>query len=110
MGFRQILGLKQQLSNNTEIILIAPKKLLDSDSVPQSIKLESCDIKFANTVHNLAVSRDPTLSFQQQIYFVIYIVSVICHYFSQSLRLSPRNCCVHLFFQLYCPKYLLSKL
>ena len=45
-----------QLSNDkTEMILIATKTVLNSDSVPQSINLEGSDIKFANTVRNLGV-------------------------------------------------------
>lgn len=48
------------------MILIAPKKRLSSDSVHQSIQLEGCDITLANTVRNLGVSLDPTLSFKQQ--------------------------------------------
>ena len=54
-----------QLNNDkTEMILIATKTVLNSDSVPQSINLEGSDIKFANTVLNLGVCLDPTLSFQ----------------------------------------------
>ena len=51
------------------MILIVSKTILNSDSVPQSINLEGCDIKFANTVRNVGVCLDPTLSlsFQQQI-------------------------------------------
>ena len=57
-----------QINNDeTEIILIAAKMILNSDSVPQSINLEGSDIKLANTVRNLDVCRSPTLSFQQQI-------------------------------------------
>ena len=57
-----------QLNNDkTEMILIATKTVLNSDSVPQSINLEGSDIKFANTVRNLGVCLDSTLSFQQQI-------------------------------------------
>ena len=52
-----------QLNNDkTEIIPIATKTVLNSDSVPQSINLEGSDIKLANTVHNLGVCLDPTLS------------------------------------------------
>ena len=54
-------------SDKTEMILIATKTVLNSDSVPQSINLEGSDIKFANTVRNLGACLDPTLSFQQQI-------------------------------------------
>ena len=52
-----------QLNNDkTEMILTASKTILNSDSVPQSINLEGCDIKLANTVCNLGVCVDPTLS------------------------------------------------
>ena len=44
------------------MILIASKTILSSDSVPQSINLEGCDIKLANTVRNLGVCVDPTIS------------------------------------------------
>ena len=50
------------------MILITPKKLLSSDTVPQSIKLDGCYINLANTVRNLGVSLDPALYFQQQIF------------------------------------------
>ena len=51
-----------QLNNDkTEMILIATKTVLNSDSVPQSINLEGSDIKFSNTVCNLGVCLDPTL-------------------------------------------------
>ena len=53
-----------QLNNNkTEMILIASKTILNSDSVPQSINLEGSDIKLANAVRNLGIWLDPTLSF-----------------------------------------------
>ena len=49
-----------QLNNDkTEMILIATKTTL---TVPQSINLEGSDMKFANTVRNLCVCLDPTLS------------------------------------------------
>ena len=52
-----------QLNNDkTEIILIATKTVLNSDSVPQSINLEGSDIKLTNTVRNLGVCLDSTLS------------------------------------------------
>ena len=54
-------------TDKTKVILIATKTVLNSDSVPQSINLEGSDTKFANTVHNLGVCCDSTLSFQQQI-------------------------------------------
>ena len=57
-----------QLNNGkTEMILTGTKTVLNYDSVPQSIHLEGSDIKFANTVRNVGVCLDPTLSFQQQI-------------------------------------------
>ena len=48
-------------SDKTEMVLIATKMVLNSDSVLQSINLEGSDIKFANTVRNLGVCLDPTL-------------------------------------------------
>ena len=50
------------------------------------------DIKFANTVHNLGVCLDPTLSFQQQIssvcricYLELRSISAIRHYLSEDV-------------------------
>ena len=55
-----------QLNNDkTKMILIAIKSVLNSDSVPQSINLEGSDIKLTNTVRNLGVCLDSTLSLQQ---------------------------------------------
>ena len=91
-----------QLNNDkTEMILIATKTVLNSDSVPQSINLDSSDIKFANTVRNMCVCLDPTLSFQQQISSVCRILNFIglVQYTTLCLKMSPKNCCVHLFFQ-----------
>ena len=82
-----------QLNNDkTEMIFIASKTVLSSDSVPQSIHLEGSDINFANTVRNLGVCLDPTLSFQQQISSVCHIcylelcqISAIHHYLSEDV-------------------------
>ena len=48
-------------------VYTATKTFLNCDSIPQSINLEGSDIKLPNTVRNLYVSLDPTLSVQQQI-------------------------------------------
>ena len=94
-----------QLNNDkTEMILIASKTILNSDSVPQSINLEGCDIKLANTVCNLGVCFDPTLSFQQQISAVCRIYAIwnfvgLVQYATICPKMSPKNYCVHLFFQ-----------
>ena len=64
-------------SDKTEMILTASKTVLNSDSVPQSKNLEGCDIKLANTVCNLGVCLDPTLSFQQQISAVCRILFML---------------------------------
>ena len=82
------------------------------------------DIKFANTVHNLGVCLDPTLSFQQQIssvcricYLELRRISAIRHYLSEDV--TPKNLlCVFFLSRLDycnsllagCPKYRLSKL
>ena len=113
-----------QLNNDkTEMILINTKTVLNSDSVPQSINLEGSDIKFSNTIRNLGVCLDPTLSFQQQIssvchicYFKLCQISAIRHYLSEDVTkkllcafvLSRLDYCNSLL--AYCPKYLLSKL
>ena len=74
------------------MILIATKTVLNSDSVPQSINLEGSDIKFSNTVRNLGVCLDPTLSFQQQIssvcricYLELRRISAIRRYLSEDV-------------------------
>ena len=82
-----------QLNNDKkEMILIAAKTVLNSDSVLQSINLEGSDIKFANTVRNLGVCLDPTLSFQQQIssvcricYLELRRISAIRHSLSEDV-------------------------
>ena len=82
-----------QLNNDkTEMILIAIKTVLNSDCVPQSINLEGSHIKFANTVRNLGVCLDPTLSFQQRIssvrrvcYLQLCRISAIRHYLSEDV-------------------------
>ena len=82
---------KLQLNNDkTEVILIATKTVLNS--VPQSINMEDSDINFANTVHNLGVCLDPTLTFQQQIssvcrscYLELHQISAIRHYLSEDV-------------------------
>ena len=113
-----------QLNNDkTEMILIATKTVLNSASVPQSINLEGSDIKFANTVRNLGVCLDPTLSFQQQIssvcricYLELRRISAIRHYLSEDV--TKKLLCAFVLSRLDycnlllagCPKYLLSKL
>ena len=81
------------------------------------------NIKFANTVRNLGVCLDPTLSFQQQIssvcricYLELHRISAIRHYLSEDVTkkllcafvLSRLDYCNPLLSG--CPKYLLSKL
>ena len=90
---------QMQLNNDkTEMIFIASKTVLSSDSVPQSIHLEGSDIKFANTVRNLGVCLDPTLSFQQQIsvcricYLELRRISAIRHYLSEDVTKKTVMC------------------
>ena len=72
-----------QLNNDkTEMILIATKTVLNSASVPQSINLEGSDIKFANTVRNLGVRLDPTLSFPTA--NLLFVVSAILNFVGSS--------------------------
>ena len=78
--------------DKVEMILIAPEKLLSSGSAFQSIKLESCDIKLANTVHDLGVSLAPAVYFQQQIsslcrvcYLELRRIFAIRHYISDDV-------------------------
>ena len=80
------------------MILTATKTVLNS--VPQSINMEDSDINFANTVHNLGVCLDPTLTFQQQIssvcrscYLELHQISAIRHYLSEDVT----NFCVCVF-------------
>ena len=92
-------------------------------TVPQSINLEGSDIKLANTVLNLGVCLDPTLSFQPQIssvcricYLELRRISAIRHYLSEDA--TKRLVCAFILSRLDycnsllagCPKYLLSKL
>ena len=92
-------------------------------TVPQSINLEGSDIKLANTVCNLGVCLDPTLSFQQQIsslchicYLELHQISAIGHYLSEDV--TKKLLCVFVLSRLDycnsllvgCPKYLLTKL
>ena len=102
------------------MILIATKTVLNPDSVPQSINLEGSDIRLANTVRNLGVCLDPTLSFQQQIsvcricYLELRRISAVRHYMSEDVTkillcvfvLSRLDYCNSLLAG--CPKYLLS--
>ena len=105
------------------MILIATRTVLNSDSVPQSINLEGSDIKLANSVCNLGVCLDPTLSFQQQISSLCHIcylelrqISAIGHCLSRDV--TKKLLCVFILSRLDycnsvsvgCPKYLLSKL
>ena len=80
------------------MILAATKTVLNSDSVPQSINMEGSDIKLANTVRNLGVCFDPTISFQQQIYAIWNFVGLV-QYATICPKMSPKNCTVRLFFQ-----------
>ena len=109
-------------SDKKEMILTATKTVLNSDSVPQSINLEGSDIKFANTVRNLGVCLDPSLSFQPQIsvcricYLELRRISAIRHYLSEAV--TKTLLCAFVLSKLdYCnsllagwPKYFLSKL
>ena len=99
------------------------QRRFSTDSVPQSVNLEGSDIKFANTVRNLGVCLDPTLSYQQQISSVCHIcnlelhrISAIRHYLSEDL--TKKLLCVFVLSRLDycnsllagCPNYHLSKL
>ena len=105
------------------MILIATKTILNSDSVPQSINLEGSDIKLANTLRNISVCPDTSLSFQRQIPSVCRIcclefrqTSAVRHHLFP--KVSPKQCSMRLFCELNycdsflagCRKYLLSKL
>ena len=63
-----------------------------TSTVTSGTNLEGSDIKFANTVRNLGVCLDPTLSFQQQISSVCCMcclelrrISAILHYLSEDV-------------------------
>ena len=63
-----------------------------TSTVTSGTNLEGSDIKFANTVRNLGVCLDPTLSFQQQIssvccmcYLELRQISAIRHYLSEDV-------------------------
>ena len=64
----------------------------DSVAVHKPGAVEGSDIKLANTVCNIGVCLDPTLSFQQQIFSVCRIcylelrrISAIRHYLSEDV-------------------------
>ena len=105
------------------MILISPKKFLHSDSIPQSVSLEGCDISLSSAVRNLGVILDQTLSFNQHIssvcrtcYLELRRISSIRHYLSEdatktlicSFVLSRLDYCNSLLAG--CPKHLLSRL
>ena len=69
-------------SDQTKMILIATKTVLNSDSVAQSINLEGSGVKFANTVRNLGVCLDPTLSFPTA--NLLFVVSAILNFVGSS--------------------------
>ena len=91
-------------------------------TVPQSINLEDSNIKLANTVRNIGVCLDPTLSFQQQIssigdicYLEFCQISAIRHYLSEDVATKKLFCASVVLRLDYCnsllagcPKYLLS--
>lgn len=115
---------KLQLNNDkTEMILISPKKFLNSNSTPQSVSLEGCEISLSTAVRNLGVTLDQTLSFDQHIssvcqtcYLELRRISSIRHYLSEdatktlicSFVLSRLDYCNSLLAG--CPKHLLSRL
>ena len=74
------------------MILIASKTIPNSDSLLQSINLEGSDIKHVNTVRNLGVCLDSTLSFRKAhssicriSYMKIRQISAICHYLTEDV-------------------------
>ena len=101
----------------TEMFKPAAKMFLNCGSVPQTISLESSDVRFAS-----AVSLDPAISFQQQIssvcsicYLKLHRISAVRYYLpkmspKQLLRafvLSRLDYCNSLLMD--CPKYFLFK-
>ena len=94
-----------------------------TSTVTSGTNLEGSDFKLANTVRNLGVCLDPTLSFQQQIFSVCRIcylelrrISAIRYYLSEEVTKKLLRAFVlsrldysHLLLA-GCPKYLLSKL
>ena len=74
------------------MILIASKTIPNSDSLLQSINLEGSDIKHVNTVRNLGVCLDSTLSFRKAhssicriSYMKIRQISAICDYLTKDV-------------------------
>ena len=53
--------------NKTDMILISARKVLNNTPLPSEICLNGTSIKLSQTVHNLGVTVDQTLSFQQHI-------------------------------------------
>ena len=99
---------QQQLNNDkTKMILIAIKTVLNSDSVPQSINLEGSDIKFAANTVSIDLGQclfHPTqaLSNSKSPPFIVSTIlnfGGLVQYATICLKMSPKNCCVRLFFQ-----------
>ena len=82
---------KLQLDKDkTDMILILPRQVLNNASLPSEICLNGSNIQLSQTVRNLAVTLDRTLSFQQHISNVSHTcylehrrISTICHYLSE---------------------------
>ena len=72
------------------MILISPRKVLNNAPLPSEICLNGTNIKLSQTVRNLGVTLDQTLSFQQHIsnvchtcYLEVRTISTIHHYLSE---------------------------
>jgi len=115
---------KLQLNNDkTELIFICPSRLLSSDQIPSSVQLDNCSIIPSQTVRNLGVTLDQTLSFHQYVssvcrvcYLELRRISSVRHLLSEeatktlvcSFILSRLDYCNSLLAG--CPKTLLSRL
>ena len=82
---------KLQLNEDkTDTILISARKMLNNAPLPSEIRMNSTNIKLSQTVRNLGVTVDQTLSFQQHIsnvcrtcYLELRRISTIRHYPSE---------------------------
>ena len=115
---------KLQLNNDkTEMIFVGPNRLLSSEQIPASISLGDCTIKPSESVRNLGVTLDQTLSFKKYVssvcrvcYLELRRISSVRHLLSEEATktlvcafiLSRLDYCNSLLAG--CPKTLLSKL
>ena len=78
--------------DKTEMILISANKVLNNTPLPSEVYLNGTNIKLSQTVRNLGVTLDQTISFQQRIsnvcrtcYLELRRISTIRHYIPEEV-------------------------